>query len=484
LGELNYEGGGCPLFVKSSKILVFKEGIGGALTLINKSKGRRCSLNGQQAAFWSDWDIESLKASIEDAGWRELLEGNFIFECDHAEEPKPSAYDAHTPQLGVPNVKWYTESADLCLLFDTRLTSEKNALLLLSPYGSFCWRGICNGDSVHRIRKEALRIFGCDEVLPFLLRLSSIGFVKPIAGCHHDATPQLMTKEFFPPDIQFRIPHAAIPWYCLWELCTTCDLRCKTCYLPNFSKQGPDKKKATHIIRQIIDTGIFFVSLMGGEVLLLKELEFIVATLREAGIFVKIITNGQTLTLSRARSLARAGLNQVEVSFDGLTQSVHENSRGADTFTKALDALGFARKAGIPRVGMVYTVHSGNISEIERLPAFMRDTNVKECYISLFKKTGLLGSRCLYNSISLDAIESIRTAAEKWQNANSDLTIVLNTECSCGRTSVVIGANGDVRVCSFSYAALGNVFESDLGKIWRTLGASILPVGPTGYCAQ
>src|SRR6185503_6233176 len=101
-------------------------------------------------------------------------------------------------------------------------------------------------------------------------------------------------------DVQFQIVQTSVPWYCLWELWRVCDLRCKVCYQPDFVEPGLTRLQAAEVGQSLIDSGIFYVCLLGGEALLRSDLEEVIALLRANGVFVKIITNGQRLSFERA----------------------------------------------------------------------------------------------------------------------------------------------------------------------------------------
>jgi MoaA/NifB/PqqE/SkfB family radical SAM enzyme len=396
-----------------------------------------------------------------------------------------SHLDALRPIIAGSWVKAHDEGPDLVILFHSGMMRRNNPLLALSPYGSLVWRGIVAGATVEQIRGEALHRFGVDEVLPFLRRLAGLEFLQPLPErLERSAEPERIVKEIPAPEVQFRLAHAAVPWYCLWEVTTLCNLRCRICYLRDFSTSGPALSTALAIARQIVEAGVFYVCLLGGEPLLRRDLEEIVGTLRSAGVFVKVITNGLGLDAQRAAAFARAGLNQVEVSFDGLSAVSHEYSRGSGTFARACQAISHAQEAGLPRIGIVWTVHSGNLQELPQLPSFMDQLGVTECYISPFKKTGLLGAQASLVAPKPAELEHLRGRLDEWRRKRPHLTIVLLPTCSCGRTSVVVGADGEVRLCSFSYQGVGNVHERSLREIWNSIGAATLAEGPLGYCAR
>jgi MoaA/NifB/PqqE/SkfB family radical SAM enzyme len=464
-------------WTKSPNVVVLPVS-GGGYGLFERARNTRRTLTKPEAEAWDRWDPERLPIDA-------LAAEGFVLPPGVSESVAPGDGDAIRLRPAGAAAKAYAETPDLNIVFNTRGMTQKNPLLALGPYGSLVWRAAAAGRSIGEMRAEAVRVFGCDEVRPFARRLIELGFVEadgdlPDGGGRDESA----VKEFPAPEVQFLLPQARIPWYCLWELCTVCDLRCRICYLPQFRDPGPTRAEAQRIVEQLSSAGIFYVGLLGGEVLLRDDLEEIVTALRGAGIFVKIITNGQRLTEARAASLARAGLNQIEVSFDGLADAMHEASRGKGTFSRAREALVHARDAGIPRLGMVLTVHADNVDELDEVPPFMERFGVTDCYVSSFKKVGLLGARSAYEPLGPAARARLAAKlAELRAGSAPGVAITLLSECSCARTSIVIGANQQMRLCTFEDDhVVGDVRRHSVMDLWRALTEETATPGPLGFC--
>ncbi len=470
---------------KSADVIALRRGAGQGITLLHSHTDESLHLDTAQADVWLRWGQRQPHTEDWGAAERNLISGRFVVR----REPCALTYSEQTsrivPQIAGPHAKWYQESPDMFVLFNTTPMQAENPLLPLSPYGSLCWQGILRGQSLGEIGRWAARVFGRDETPPFLARLARLGFLKPISEIEPlSGQPETITKDFDAPYVQFRLWHARIPWYCLWEICTACDLRCRTCYLPDFVGQGPDREGTQRIVTEIIRAGIFYVSIMGGEPLLREDLEAVVQKLSRNGVFVKIITNGQKLTAQRAQALARAGLNQLEISFDGLSQQTHESSRGAGTYARALEGIENARCSGIPRLGIVWTIHRDSLAELAWLPGFLRTIAVPECYLSTFRKTGRGGACSSFAPLEATALDAIRQRLDVWRQSYPELIISLLPQCTCGRTSVVIGENGDIRVCPFLYSAHGNIHTRSFLDLWHSIGDNLRQAGPLGYCAR
>jgi MoaA/NifB/PqqE/SkfB family radical SAM enzyme len=448
---------------KNPCIVVLPEA-NGRIRLLGPSPADELHLDPEAAEAWLEWEEERLHVLIP-----ALLACGFVTEGPAAAAPLPTEWDSLRPAIDRASIRWYAETADLTVMLCTAQMTRPNPLLVLGPYGSTVWRGLLESRSILELRAHALRVFGQDEVVPFIRRLMDLGFLEAneLKNLAPGRIREVVVKEFAAPSVQFMLDRSSVPWYCLWELNTICDLRCKICYLPDYEHQGLTDDALDRVMAEIVRSGTLFVSLMGGEVLLRGDLERIVGYLRGAGIYVKAITNGQKLSIDRATSLMEAGLNQIEVSFDGLTAETHDRSRGSRGFSHAENALRNAGQVGNLRTSVVVTIHSRNLSELPGLPDFLHSHDVRECYLSVFRKTGLGGSQAEFDSPTASQLAEVRTMIRQWLDRHPDLTITLLPMCTCGRTSVVVGHDGGIRPCPFSYnTAVGSLLNEDLGLLW------------------
>ncbi|MBN2443044.1 MAG: radical SAM protein [Spirochaetales bacterium] len=469
------------MLYKFSNILVTRQKNDEGLILHHVINNNRLQLNKKQSHLWIQFDDAN---EVQDKTLLDsLVKNGFIIEMDkHAFHEDTLSFN-HIPEIEGPYVKWYEESPELFILFNTEQMTKNNPLLVLNSYGSVIWKLIITKTSIRKIREGLSSVFGIDDVMPFLKKLSGLGFIKddPV---YHDHKKERIDKSVEPSYLQSQIFQAKIPWYCLWEICTVCNNQCEICYLKDFALSGLEHNKILSIIENIAESHIFYVSIMGGEPLLLENLHLIIKELRGYGIYTKIISNGMSLTQKKAKLFSESGLNHMEISFDGLSEITHDLSRGKESFLKAVKAIHNAKQGGIPRVGMVFSLHNRNFHEHKDLPEFMISLGIKECYISLFKKTGLKGGMSQFEAIPEKNIETIRTNIKKWKENFPDLIITLLPYCTCGRTSVVIGADGEIRPCSFSYKSYGNITENTLIEIWNSIHKKLPASGPFGFCNQ
>ena len=110
------------------------------------------------------------------------------------------------------------------------------------------------------------------------------------------------------------------------------------------------------------------MNFVGGEPLLRRDLERLMARAVARGFEVSFNTNGWLLTAARARALHEAGVSTAYVSLDGATAATVDHSRGkAGSFDKALAAIDLLQAHGSPRVVIACVLHAGNAAEIDDL---------------------------------------------------------------------------------------------------------------------
>jgi MoaA/NifB/PqqE/SkfB family radical SAM enzyme len=473
------------MWQKCPSLLVLRRRDGG-LTISHPVTRQECVLGSEQARIWAEWNVSGATETLaslplDDLHTKRLIaHGVRALNDDGVQGPTDTIL-----HINPSGIRWYRESPDLVILFRT-MAAEHSPLLCLGPYASACWQGVVEGRPVQAIRDKVRCLFGLDRVVPVLARLMHLGFIEHAPG--FSASPSASSPddlELANDMVQGSIRHSVVPWYSLWETNTTCDLRCALCYQWRFDDQGIEEEMARSVADQIIASGTLYVSIFGGEALLRSDLERIIARLRAGHVYVKLITHGLLLSPERASSLRAADINHVEISFDGLTADLHDRSRGCGSFARAKEAISIARQAGIPRLGIVLTVHSGTMQDIASLPVFLRSLGVRECYVSPFKKTGLQGSRAPWHTLAQEDTARLMAHIAEWRVSDPDLTVALLPGCTCGRTSVVIGHDATIRSCPFSTVAYGSVRAGAvdrLAEIWRSLEQALPDSGPFGYC--
>jgi radical SAM protein with 4Fe4S-binding SPASM domain len=137
-----------------------------------------------------------------------------------------------------------------------------------------------------------------------------------------------------------------------WEITRQCNLSCPHCYTAAERRAHDELSTAEclGLMDDAIALGAKTVGWTGGEPLLRKDLEEIVAYGRDKGKLRQgVTTNGILLDESRARSLKEAGISYVQISLDGSDAAHNKVMRNAteEEFAKVIEAVRACRRIGL-----------------------------------------------------------------------------------------------------------------------------------------
>jgi PqqA peptide cyclase len=153
----------------------------------------------------------------------------------------------------------------------------------------------------------------------------------------------------------------------LAELTHRCPLQCPYCSNPTeLLKANRELDTATWLalFDQAADLGVLQVHLSGGEPTLRRDLEQLVAGLSTRGVYTNLITAGVGISEGRIAALAEAGLDHLQLSFQGARPATTDRigyHRGSHD--KKLETARAARAAGLP-LTINAPIHRANIEEV------------------------------------------------------------------------------------------------------------------------
>lgn len=137
-----------------------------------------------------------------------------------------------------------------------------------------------------------------------------------------------------------------------WQLTRDCDLSCLHCCTDSApGKTLPNElstEEAIRLAEEIIRTKVGYVMLCGGEPLRASYFLAVATMLGEAGIQLKIETNGQMLDDVTIRRLARLPIRSIQISLDADTEDIYRRQRPGSSLAKAHAACRAVRAAGLP----------------------------------------------------------------------------------------------------------------------------------------
>jgi PqqA peptide cyclase len=164
-------------------------------------------------------------------------------------------------------------------------------------------------------------------------------------------------------------PASPTPLALIAELTHRCPLHCVYCSNP--LELGPRTDELStevwsRVFGEAAEAGVLQVNFTGGEPLARPDLVDLVRAARGTGLYVSLITSGLPLDEARLDELVHAGLDHIQLSFQG----VHEESANEISGTKAhahklrvLDWLKTRRVA----LTLNFVIHRRNIDQLEEM---------------------------------------------------------------------------------------------------------------------
>ena len=276
-----------------------------------------------------------------------------------------------------------------------------------------------------------------------------------------------------------------------------CNFRCLYCLPETEAAQNfyrgrwatlPDSKPIAHqwqprskilafeeierVVRIAVGLGIQKIRLTGGEPLLRKNVEDLVARIAAIpGIDDLALTTNGFLFQEKGRALRDAGLRRISFSLDSLDRANFQKITGRDGLTEVLQSIRLAQELGMNPIKVNAVIIRGiNDHEIEALAEFARERDVAMRFIEFMPLdsahawlkelvvTGREILKRLQDRFELRPAPSRHAAetAKRWQFPDGRGEIGLISPVSepfCGHCNRLrLTADGKIRTCLFSVA--------------------------------
>jgi len=273
------------------------------------------------------------------------------------------------------------------------------------------------------------------------------------------------------------------PFGLLAELTYRCPLACPYCSNPLNLGDYADEL-ATEEWRRVLvearDLGVLQCHLSGGEPLLRRDLEEIVADAHDLGLYTNLITSALGFSRPRAEQLRAAGLDHVQISIQADDPAVSDRIAGTPSFERKIEAMGLAKELGWP-LTMNVVLHRENIDGVADLIRLAEQVGADRLELANTQYYGwawrnrdaLLPSRA-----QLEAAEVVVRAARERLRDRMDVIYVIPDyysrypkPCMGGWASrqLTVTPNGDVLPCPAAQSLplpRASVRVEPLERIW------------------
>ncbi len=276
------------------------------------------------------------------------------------------------------------------------------------------------------------------------------------------------------------------PYTLVAELTYRCPLRCTYCSNPLDWAARHDGLAAAdwlRVFREAEDLGVVQLNLTGGEPLLRRDLEQLVAGARELDLYTNLITSGIPLARARLQALRAAGLDNVQVSVQDVRAKESDRVAGTTSFNKKLQVARWVKDLGMP-LTLNIVLHRGNLERVAEMVALAEELHADRLELANAQYLGwaLLNRQALLPTrAQLASARAVAAEAKKRLRGRMEVLFVTpdyygEYPKTCmdgwGQRFIVVSAEGLALPCHAAHSLPGLTFENvrdrPLGEIWRT----------------
>jgi pyrroloquinoline quinone biosynthesis protein E len=275
------------------------------------------------------------------------------------------------------------------------------------------------------------------------------------------------------------------PTTLLAELTYRCPLHCPYCSNPVDLRRAQTELTTAQWQRVFAEAralGVLQLGLSGGEPLLRKDLETLVADAHGHGLYTTLVTSGLGLTRDRAQRLRAAGIDHIQISFQDADRSGAEQIAGIASVDKKLAAAALVREMGVAFTVNV-VLHRANLdrlADIIELAASLGADRLELANTQYYGWADLNRDALLPTRVQLAAADPVVEAAVTRYRGRMQILYVLpdyyqTYPKACmggwGAVYLVVAPDGRVLPCQAAWQieslAFDSVRDRSLDWIWR-----------------
>jgi AdoMet-dependent heme synthase len=277
-----------------------------------------------------------------------------------------------------------------------------------------------------------------------------------------------------------------------WHLTERCNLRCRHCYQSGaVPEMGYEEIcRAVDNVRSAIQSWVTEYEMQmspsfhftGGEPFLRKDLFEILGYVRDCGFSVSLMSNGTLIDSDIARRIKEAGVNDVQISLDGL-EAIHDSLRGRGSYKRTLQGIGNLVAQGV-EANINLTVSRINMGQTGKLVRLAEELGVSAIAFSRLVPTGQGKG---LSSETLTPQEVANFYGELRKHKDNPKVVVTSRDplaaiaemdgegfqagmpiggCAAGIFGVTITADGTIMPCRRMDLPIGNIKEVSFRELW------------------
>lgn len=251
-----------------------------------------------------------------------------------------------------------------------------------------------------------------------------------------------------------------------------CNFHCEHCSIKRFQGKK-DQRSLTpadvrELARQADEMGLARFVITGGEPLVFKDFDELVAAIDPKKFYINCDTNGWFLDDARAKHLKAIGVDRIQLSVDSLNPEEHDSFRGVKgSHARTMRAADAALNADLQI--FVQTVVTKQRLRTQEFRDFIQFFNQKGIgvFVTYAKPVGAWEG-CYDAMVDRDDMAYMEQL-EKQYNVYTHLTPAygLHMGCIAVKGMFSITQYGDVQPCPYIHVSLGNILKEPLKDIIR-----------------
>jgi pyrroloquinoline quinone biosynthesis protein E len=166
-------------------------------------------------------------------------------------------------------------------------------------------------------------------------------------------------------------PAAPTPLALIAELTHRCPLHCVYCSNPLELGHRADELSTevwSRVFREAAEAGVLQVDFTGGEPLARPDIVDLVRAARVTELYVSLITSGLPLDEARLDELVQAGLDHIQLSFQGAAEESANEISGTKAHAHKLRVLDWLKRRRVA-LTLNFVIHRSNIDQIGEMLA-------------------------------------------------------------------------------------------------------------------
>ena len=154
------------------------------------------------------------------------------------------------------------------------------------------------------------------------------------------------------------------PILCNYYVTYRCNATCSFCDI--WEKPSPyiTLRNFKENLRDLKKLGVKVIDFTGGEPLLHRDLDLLLAEAKKAGMITTVTTN--CLLYPKYAERLKGKIDMLHFSLDSPDEEEHNQSRGVKCFDKVMESIAIAKASG-ERPDILFTVFEQNVNKIERV---------------------------------------------------------------------------------------------------------------------